>query len=210
MKILSRFKDYYDFAAGYDTDPRKVYNRVPIVVDTNVYYHDDPLRYEILSNFRHGTAKRGKYYLGLVLFCNNYYNYLYDTETRKYYYRDEDIPLQVRKEYNSLSPYFNPKIHHGIERYKIIENHKIDPELKKWPGAPVIYSHLKEDGNQEVLLNGRLEDIKFGIVKPPQEAYQELYNWIEFKEPETDNEPNNMNRFESKGFDKKTSFRNIK
>lgn len=227
MKIICKFKDYYDFAVGYDTDPRKIYIREKTILGKNeligvnkyklLYFCDGNLQTVVYEMDRKNT-RRGQYYVGCVYFCDIKYPYLFDQSRNTFYYQFEEIPLKIIAEFESLHEYY---WRDKLQEYFLFERRwsrkgYVYREISsacnynKLAGSPVLYSWLNENGEEEFVMNGRLSDIKFAAFKSPQEAYQELYNWIEFKEPITDTAPENMDRFASKGFDKKTSFRNIK
>jgi hypothetical protein len=56
-------------------------------------------------------------------------------------------------------------------------------------------------------LNPNLSEIDFKLIKP-ERIYQSIYNFIEYVEPSNlPGSPDDMTRYEAKGFDKKTSFR---
>ncbi len=52
-----------------------------------------------------------------------------------------------------------------------------------------------------------LKDIKFNMVYDSETTFLKIQEYISYKEPEISLKPEDMNRFESKGFSKKTSFR---
>ena len=56
-------------------------------------------------------------------------------------------------------------------------------------------------------MNGSLEEIEFKQIKSPTEAFQNIYNWIKYIEPEVPSDIDDIQRFEGQGFDVKTSFR---
>jgi hypothetical protein len=218
MKIVSSFKDYYDFAAGYDTDPRKVFVRQKQITNYNTFKEQSDEKGWVASIINQHTSLTQNYYKGLVIFCNNFYDYFYDANTNIYYTQYQSIPAAVVEDFNSyknsyskLKVFFFNSI--DIEQHKRTawgDHRQVFENASKIIGAPILYTQINKDFTEEYIINGCLNDIKFGAIKLPHEAYQELYNWIEFKEPETDTSPENMSRFESKGFDKKTSFRKIK
>lgn len=210
MKIISKFKDYYDFAAGHDPDPRKVFVRHKQLLDVQDHYEYKTLFYSLQWALSFNSSRKGKYYIGAVVFCDVLYQYLFNPETNNYYYRDEDITEDVIAGFDALYPDAKRLRVKYNKPFELLKD-PFDYSCTKWKNPyPILYSHINEKGEEEYVINGPLVDIKFGTLKTPQEAFQELYNWIEFVEPETDSSPTNMDRFTSKGFDKKTSFRNIK
>jgi hypothetical protein len=210
MKIISKFKDYYDFAAGYDPDPRKVFVREKQLLDKEQSYWDEPMLYDLSWRLRHSSSRREQYYIGAVLFCDILYQYICNPKTNNYYYRDEDLPEDIIDYFDTLYPNDKKRRMKYNKPFELL-NKPFDCSESKWKiPYPIVYSHFNEYGEEEYVINGPLMDVKFGTIKTPQETFQELYNWIEFIEPPTDSSPTNMDRFASKGFDKKTSFRNIK
>jgi hypothetical protein len=210
MKIISKFKDYYDFAAGYDPDPRKVFVREKQLLDKDPSYWDEPLLYNLSWLIKRSSSRRETYYIGAVLFCDILYQYICNLKTKNYYYRDEDLPKDIVDYFDAIYPYKKQQRLKFNKPLELLDKPFDYSKAKQENPYPIIYSHINEKGEEEYVINGPLADVKFGTLKTPQETFQELYNWIEFIEPETDSSPTNMDRFASKGFDKKTSFRNIK
>lgn len=228
MKIISKFKDYYDFVAGYDTDPRKVYIRMPEIVELLKWERQGNIKRHLLEVTKEikGTLTIN-YYLssGGVWFCDQFFEYIHSRKLGQYYYRFEDIPERIRSLYDYRDRRWRKKKYVPKEG---LSNHLANvfdrdgrrtrwrKEVNYWQmelntenNAPVIYSVLDEHGNSFRITNGSLEDIQFGKIKLPQEAFTELYNWIPYHEPKMPDDPTDLSRFESKGFDKKTSFRKM-
>ena len=63
----------------------------------------------------------------------------------------------------------------------------------------------------DVNLFPKLSDLKFANVINPEQMYIDVYNWLSKRNEfnHIDNR-NDVQKLESKGFDKKTSFRNVK
>lgn len=223
MKIVSRFKDYYDFVAGYDTDPRKVFVRGGEIAGL----YGKPAEFPDLV----GEFVKDAFYIGEIWFCDQHFPYLKDIEANKFYYQFECIPEEVLQRYYRLfeesrnintyrGKYRGIKLHFGItekqkyswqilhdkqfvdERYKAAINTKFN--------QPIFFTRERDGYMNEIVRNGSLMELNFSQVKPPQEAFTELYNWIPYVEPELPSDVHDMQRFEGKGFDKKTSFRNVK
>jgi hypothetical protein len=211
MKIISKFKDYYDFVAGYDTDPRKVYDRSMRIAGT--FYKDVPKMKSLEWN---------GFYLGEVWFCDTRYPYLYD-RNGDYHYDYYQIPEATRdwlQEQRSNHREFDLADHWHI-RFKRKRGSRKHPGWMNWLTtkeekintrfrAPIIFTQLRDELYQEIVFNGRLSDVNFQQVMSPAEAFTTLYNWIPYHEPEMPSDPTDMGRFENKGFDTKTSFRGKK
>jgi len=232
MKIISQFKDFYDFVVT-ETDNRKVFVRATKdVVFTKEEQKKNPSRTilspiprekvsqldrrDYIAHFDHG-------HVSVVAFCNKLHTYL--QYKNLIYWRYEDIPADVLKDlepygrsrwetsdedYEKYSWYHNPL--KDILRYKKIDwvrdRHTKEPyetKLNKAFNAPVLI--VKDGTLDHITLNPRLTDIGFNRILTPTEAYQDIYNWIPYNEPEVPSSPTDLSRYEAKGFDKKTSFR---
>lgn len=224
MKIVSKFKDYYDFVV-METDNRKVYLR-----DNRIFSSINSLREEVsnkISNSDLYSEYSNNFYIGVVWFCDTEYRFLHKIDTNEYWYDFFKIPESVLDEAakeKSASLYHQDMLYHIKQYFMVVYNEKKriyeveksyrvkrknTKKVNTLCNSPVIYTRRRKHGD-EIVLNGSLSDIKFGATKTPSEAYTDIYNFIPFTEVELDSNPTNMNRFESKGFDKKSSFRNIK
>lgn len=212
MKFIGKYKDYYDYVVGHDSDPRKVYVR-------KLEYLKCPIDISY--------AKMGSYFLGEVWFCDKLYPYLRHIPSNSFWYDYFQIPEQVkeavkqeRADAYSDNYYRTMDLegHFDIERdernkgrrwWYSTHFRKIKVALNSKYQAPVLFTCCRSDDFPDCLSvkNGLLSEVKFGQVMTPQEAYTELYNWIPYYEPKMPDDPTDMGRFENKGFSKKTSFR---
>jgi hypothetical protein len=221
MKILSKFKDYYDFVV--DSDYNTIYERhTKKYVDkfhvinfkrrnelSLIAKHIpiDPLLEKKL-NWKGYSAPFGFWYrktkhipdeLGefiSIAFCDKLYP-IFKTKTNQYIFTAED---------------FNDKLNQDNKLYlsdKFINEKFLSVECKNniILNCPIVLRDL-----DEMVFNPKLSDYGFQKLFTPTQCYQELYNWFSLhkKEPHIPSSPDDMNRYEAKGFDKKTSFRNIK
>lgn len=228
MKIISKFKDYYDFVAGYDTDPRKVFVR-----DMKEYSEaraekirvPSLLSVEFRGEFQYSSQVY--YFIGQIWFCDQMIVYLKDVVNNRYYFDYNTIPENIIQQvdelikkktkyrsrytnYCTLATYFglDTRRWNGMDRNEaaLLEFKNVNKNY----GQPIYFSNYTTERFQEQFANGRLADIRFSEFKSPQDTFTELYNWIPFIEPEMPSDPTDMSRFENKGFDKIISFRNIK
>lgn len=232
MKIISNFKDYYDFVAGHDTDPRKVFVR-----NIKIFKHKDEEPF-----YAHKIIlDRREWFQGAVLLCDKQYNYLFDMKNNIYYYTIADLP-KVLQETILLKNFRNRKGYAAEGRKNLFYKNNIGwllPDREKaflWyrgknfpmygevgsklvegmknyntkNKAPIVYCRVRDGLFTEWVYNGSLNDIQFNKVMSPSEAFTEIYNWLPYQEPEVPSDPVDMVRFEGKGFDKKISFRNVK
>ncbi len=207
MRIVSKYKDYYDWVV-FETDNRKIYNRKQDQKEPKEDIRND---YFPISNG----------YIGTLYFCNKKYTFLFWKE--KYYWDSSKISDQLYDEiskiyqsnfrftYNSSCAwnYFRIKQLGLAHEFKGgwkkdgITDKVIDTKINIKHDCPIALSF----NSIQIITNPKLADIGFNKVMSAQQVYQEIYNWIPFIEPELPGSPDNMDRYEAKGFDKKTSFR---
>ena len=190
MRIISKYKDYYDWVV-FETDNRKVYNRTESEV-------------EVKGKYISSWDKTSKYF-GHLYFCNKQYRFLkFDG---KYYWNEEDVPNEIVRLINKEANIHYKKDIKWMKIGLLTDDKTKEPILFEENiklGSPVIISY---DDSRIHSLNPKLVDISFNRIVSPTEAYQEIYNWIPYIEPELPGPPEDISRYEAKGFDKKTSFR---
>lgn len=183
MIIISKFKDYYDYLQGiYGRDPKKILNRQPFVHDLD--------KDEVLN----------------LYLCGNIY-------TR---YKTDNIRIEYG--FSKMKGYvYNDGIRghlgHWIHDILVCEN----KDYMWFKSKPIREFHYKEPyfiieniNNIYVGSYPILKEIGFDKVMSAEEIYLMIEEWISYKEPDVNQDPTDMKLFESKGFDKKESFRNIK
>lgn len=232
MRILTPYKDFYDYVVT-ETDNRKVYVReTKEVVYSELEHKKAPERtilsphtYEKIAGMKvKGFHQFEKGYVGVLAFCDRLRSFLvYDNLI---YWHYEDVPEEVIKNlqksvktrwrWDSYNDDSYEKYSWGrdplkdILRYKkidwVMDRHTKEPlktSLNNIFNCPVI----KYSGVRNITLNPKLNELGFNKAITPTEAYQDIYNWIPYNEPEVPKSPDDMSRYEAKGFDKKTSFR---
>lgn len=239
MKIISKFKDYYDFVAGVDTDSIIIYPRqfqkIIEAEEYNIIQSKQP--HEITKFFKcekkintklffnvhklnssmdynHGFVPRELGEFIFLSFCGKDYN-IFKTIKNEYIYTLEEFIEKVdpKKELRFVKDY--GKTWGYYEKHK---NEFFIPSITKnndLLNCPIVISYehvIYPTPFHGQYVNQRLMDIQFNKVLNPRECYQHLYNWISEHKPEVSipNSPDDMARYEAKGFDKKTSFRNTK
>ena len=186
MLIISKFKDYYDYLQGiYGIDKKRVLDRTSI---TNSYVQEYISVENKESLFHH--PEEILYFCGDVykLYCKADYEYLWG--------RDKDLKYDRQYGWISRDSF---KIVYENDTIVWIKNNEPSKEISK-----VNFPYFVKDGTIPVL-----KHIYFDKVLPSDECYRQIEQFISYKEPEPDSDPTNMNRYESKGFDKKTSFRKM-
>lgn len=236
MRILSSFKDFYDFVVT-EPDNKKVYVRetAKVVYDIKDVNENHVLSPKPRIELRNGNSvftesTHSNWFVGSILFCDRVRPYIKIED--EIFWHFEDLPekfVEARRKTNKWGYRKKKKklTDKEFERWswhgrfdRILHYEKIDwlvngagepikTNLNKILNVPIIM--LKDSDLRNIEVNTKLNEIGFNKTITPTEAYQELYNWIPYHEPATPSSPDDMGRYEAKGFDKKTSFRpNIK
>ncbi len=213
MRIVSGFKDYYDFPTSfYGVDEKRVYVRTREKLEDSKaknkwdIHGKKKLIVDIKDHQPGDIISRTVGWFFTVAFCNNLYQGYYSEVSKKFIYNVDDLPELARKYIMETGYWWRRKT------LKVGDYFKPEPtNINKLIEAPVMVmspNHVDRAGGD--VKNENLGLYHFGRVIEPTRAYQEVYTWIGYKEPEMPKDPKDMYRFEAKGFDKKTSFRKIK
>ena len=195
MKIISKYKDYYDYLQGiYGIDNKVVLDRTKgKVIDIKFNYSIYDYMCENKSNtyrscridicgFRYEIAINGlgKPFVGRMLLTLPDYKLSRDKEI--IYLKNNRFECEDR-----ISIHINPT------------KTGINEEMK----CPIIF-------NEEIIFP-RLSDFNIQKVLPAKDIYYMLYTWIEAHSIEKiEDKRTNNEHIISAGFDLKSSFRNIK
>lgn len=212
MKIISKYKDYYDYLQG-------------------VYGVDEKI---VLDRRTDNIVRRHKLYFGIYEFefvgiCINdkLYSGVYENETDSFWFGEDLRKFENKKSYFSIHNIFSSKKDSMICIYNdhqnfILNTQPIDCNLNSIYDCPILlitdyenlkyarYDRLKISSNS-VYTYPILKEFNFASVLNPKEIYLEIYSWLSKKITEKENKRNtkidNNQKIESKGFDPKTSFR---
>jgi len=218
MKIISPYKDYYDYLQGvYGIDEKVVYERVCYAsINTKgdwqktglykpQYIISSDCRYEVCLLAICGTFYRvyiinGKFYFGL--------NYA-DFKEGKYSHIRKILPIDKFREFtgdlNNNCAFWNYG-DSSKDRYHLTKN-----DLNEKNNCPVllIKGDRQSSGNDIIAKNVRLSDFGINQIISPHDIYVAISNFLSREKPVVDNRTD-VQKIIGKGFDKKTSFRNIK
>lgn len=210
MKILNGGKkDYYDYLAGiYGIDEDIVYDRANSYVFRSGDYPSQYFLHTIEYFDKERERIKTYHYEGNKLVYGwslkalelhfvievGYTQYLFSIER----YIDENGKLVL-----------NPKL---IKKFNVTEKQSTAPvsfipvEYRGWWNeAPQIRKYDKNKKVDNPIFSGTWVP----SFIPPEEMYNEIYNYlISVREPKIEDNRNDIQKLESKGFDKKTSFRN--
>jgi len=202
MLIVSKFKDYYDFLSGvWGIDPKLVLDRREF--DNVEFYSYDPqhITLYICGKSIDGFWDGENFYYGEDLskfgdiHKRRYWGFRRETEPSRvveFEFKGNGI-TSVKKRYEIMVDIVN-----STKPYNLKEN---CPILMKSPyGKDKFYKFPV------------LSKMNVGSILPPEVIYQMLVDWYSERNNEAEKRPDNqtdLQKLESRGFDKKESFRNI-
>jgi hypothetical protein len=215
MKLITNFKDYYDFVQGeYGIDPKAVYERVCMT-----------------PNGHKGGMFVPEFLRPVPFFQNEHEEEAYHSHRKEpnlyrlaicgimYYVAEENGTLfhgprswANEKEKSKGLFWFPKKLNTSghLQPTDVNEKHKCPVILmsrhSKWEDHPSY--------NQADVLNLRLKDFQFAKVIPPKDMFLMLTNFLLKDRPKTekpvDPKDQNKQRIVAHGFDLKSSFRKTK
>lgn len=195
MRIISKWKDFYDNAASYGVDVEKVYVRD--TRDTNI---------DVSGDWRQSSIKMDKF--DLIGFCGEIYPFLngsstYDApDVRKErilyghdavkFERNHKYPTPTHPQnkepffvedenYNSKWKFDDPQLYYD----KLVNNEVLKQIFHQYK-VPVFYirrnAARKQSKNKwtiEVVLNPNLQDLCFFKVKDSVQAFAEIHQYLD-------------------------------
>lgn len=202
MKIIGP-KDYYDYLSGiYGIDSK-------IVLDRSKSEKFMPIGDELLTFYICGRKIQGLYYDGEFYYGDKLEKIgkIYDEDLwyKRWYHSGVDVKKYAVKKKDQFGHRFN-------DINFIVESEiYMDPkEYNKKENCPILFSGgYKTDFYHYPMLS----NFKLGTILPPEVIYQWLVEWFSNENSKKENNitpMTNIEKLEAKGFDKKTSFRNIK
>lgn len=229
MRIVSKFKDYYDGIQRYGQDKAVTYPRTPVVVEMKREY--SPFKFPAYVTVRHKIRQHtfdvffvgfcDKVYLGLRAYIDHKPVCLYDAES--VHKHVETHCKDVLESYNStcrdkdLTPIFGYGYGLDYNRDRIENLFKnfekgSDSFKSLFKDHPIFVCQLQRFSERiEIEYNALLRGVEFFRVKQPHDAFQELYRWVSNRgnpEKKMPVIPDEM-KIQAHGFDK-YSFRREK
>lgn len=208
MKIISPFKDYYDYLMGiYGVDEKVVYERV------------------CQSNSRSNWTKTGLYKVDSHLDCYGKYEptiyylaicgriYISIEHQGKFYFGIEGY--KQLKGYKCVSEALDEESYLGYEKgdywYNKFDNNGIidqaPTDINEKDNCPVILlNRYKRREFSSQFKNVRLSDFGINQIISPHDMYIMISNFLSREKPIEDKRTN-VEKIVGHGFDKKTSFR---
>lgn len=203
MKIISSYKDYYDYLVGiYGVDPLIVLDRrnfdLPIYL--NSHFTDDYCFYKLII---------GEYLI----------DFMVDNENN-FYFGKEILNLKGVKEYHNkftldfINKYYNSNNAIKLKMFKRIIEFSIKPiKIERSFEKNIVIGILNNRNNEFLYKYPILKNINVNKFINADKIYQMIYDYLSKLNLEKENIVDNRSDIEkltSKGFDKKESFRKTK
>ena len=204
MKILSKYKDFYDYVAGsYGVDEKLILDRRDFQILDPLYLKEGFLVKLYIGGMHYeGYLYNGKFYWGEKLFEIvkgeiPYYE--------KWKNKDIDRKTVYVKGYDSL----------GRASGTTVMYEGIESDINDRTGVPILLAHpsgtFNPLRNHYFLKNPRLSDFDFNKMLSGEEVWMLLSNWLsKQKDKPIINQQTDKEKIVSKGFDLKQSFRHRK
>ena len=193
MKIIDNKKDYYDYLSGvYGIDPMATYDRRGSIIAKNeLCGYLKPFRDPDIPAW----GGQGKYYINVLAGEESWRFLVENGEVSVFTYQEWAKDMYGlygwRQVYN---PYEN-------EIFKTVVSIK----------SPLVLAYSDASSHKwKVLENPILSGTPFVSYIPANEIWQAIYDYlIKMSEPKIEDNRSDVEKLESHGFDKKTSFRKV-
>lgn len=217
MKIISKYKDYYDYLSGiWGEDPLITYVRKSTDIPFSTYSDCSKVKIYIGGMLVEGLLYKGIFYYGddLRVFTSKIPYYLTmgkssfsSSRLGKEYGNvtlDKDSVVFIAR--NTLRDgQIDPYRDMFILNKPIIDTQKVNER----ENCPVVL-----EINKKFYKNPILKEVKLNSFLPPEQVYRLTSDWLSLQWTKAEDKPDlrtNVQKVESHGFDSKTSFRpNIK
>ena len=199
MKIISKFKDYYDYLVGiYGEDPNLVLDRRKTDKIDVSFLTCNVVEIYIGGYKIQGFAHNGKIYYG--------------DDIKRFKYNREKIYSALYKLYPNKSKenYVEIEINRNI--VDICTTIEIDEKNynKKYDCPILVYIGRNFGDDKDFLRNCKLDEFNLNTFIDAETVYMYISDFLSKQKTEKENHNDNRNdvqKLESFGFDKKTSFR---
>lgn len=201
MRIISKYKDFYDFLTGiYGEDPKIVMDRRVFENKEFFSYHPEVIQLFICGKIIEGFWDGEEFYYGESLSKfgkiekprSFYFSHTQASDSRYVYFELEGKSLPSKRNRHTI----NVDIVDDKKNYNLKEN------------CPILLNNIySKDGFYKFPI---LSKMNINSVIKPEEIYQMLVKWYSDRNSELENRPDNrtdVEKLTSKGFDKKDSFR---
>lgn len=197
MKIISKYKDYYDYLQGiYGVDEKLVLDRTKFT--QSIKYFTD---YKIIKFYICDWLVEGIIYNNKILFGKDIeqiaYSYNNNPEYQRWFYKKD-----TDEYYNILNPRYRIEVKVLKQPKKLSETQSINIKLN----CPILVETLKGDYENFPIL----KDYNLVDVFSPQDIWLMLSEWIgKSNDKLIVDIRTDIQKLVGKGFDSKTSFRKM-
>lgn len=207
MKIISGYKDFYDYLSGiYGVDPkivldRRIFDNVELLTPCKVVFLICGKRIE-------GFFDGNKCYYGnsLFKFGKKITRNSFPSWMRRYLDKNSTSEVHVEIDLKNFENYYGSSRNSTINVNTEILDMTEPPDLNKKHDCPI----LMLTGIESVSKFPPLMKFDVGSIMPPEQIYKLLVEWYSNKNNELENRIDtrtDVEKLTSKGFDKKESFR---
>lgn len=209
MKIISKFKDYYDFLQGiYGIDEKLILDRTDFFRLPYSPTENSVIRFWICGYLIEGLYHGGKFLYGDELKNLSSNDGKFGTRKQKYYYRFDDMNLFW---YMAFPPRYGwTKVAKGPILFENIPEppnaFQINIKKKICPNDELNCPILCEEWSGKMEKFPVLSDFEFHKILPAEKIWLMLSEWLG-REKIIPNNQNNTEKIISHGFDLKSSFR---
>lgn len=201
MLIIDKFKDYYDYLTGiYGVDPKLVLDRRRRIKGYENY--SERVYACPKGGYRIGMSRINEdgYCAGTIHVLSMAYDFLHNEKTGKTYYGEDMIPFCEKEKNAFIESRFGKGYKFGNETVYV---NPYKSEINDFYDCPIMLNISEFP---------ILSTYKFNQVMSAEEIFLKLSEYLSNKISENEKIVNNLTdvqRLESKGFDKKTSFRKM-
>lgn len=212
MVIKSPFKDYYDWLMGvYGRDEKLVYERICLTQAKSIWFKSGMYKPDHLL-----FPRDFKFYMLAICgtcYCIFYYNNKFYIPTaeiieasrkEKWWSKSDILKSELLKTFGKIPI---DRIEDRIFRAREFHLKKI--QINEKENCPVILFKYNGVTVTPEVKNPRLADLGIKSFIPAETMYIMISNFLSREKPIADKRTD-IQKLESKGFDKKTSFRKIK
>jgi hypothetical protein len=193
MKIISKYKDYYDFLSGINGIDEK------IILDRRNFQLLSPssrahkIQIYLCDFLIEGLCYKDRYYFGeqLEIFVTK--------EMNSFEFRERDSQVTYALKVDGE--------HFTINKDVAVLREPINSQLGIAILVPDSFGIIKTK-ERNFVPYPPLESFGLGSIISPEVMWQTMYNWVAKQNDKNISEPDNKTKILSHGFDLKTSFRN--
>ncbi len=226
MKIISNFKDYFDYLQGvYGVDEKVIYERTPYSkVDSKGNWIKTPVfkpSYKDNENISKRNTKREAH---IIAICGVMYHVFILNRGKSFYfglnskeYKEGKYKHITSKLDKETFKWFEEEIYsvsgsHGFGYHGIGKENKFhlkETDLNEKENCPVLLLSSNRSKLSVVAKNIKLSDFGISQIISPHDVYVMISNFLSREVPVVDKRTD-IQKIVGKGFDKKTSFRKEK